>query len=209
MNRPDRPYRWLLVQLDESDLADLIGATDLELHPPVPAAQRRARELGPLAAILAALPLHPGLPYPIPLRDDYDHARPDGAPSSDTLARRHGSWPRACARAYGIRQDGSYIRKNRWRGGQPWINPNRGRTGTKQYSRDEVLEAIRQCAADLGRTPTQQRYREWSAAQHRSARGRGQRCRVPSLEPIYRYFPSRNGGWKAAVVAAFNGKQRS
>jgi hypothetical protein len=201
---PSTELAWLLAQLDAPSLTELERAVSLTLNPVKTPVEERAQELGALARIVNALPPNPGLAFPLISRKEYDAARPADSPSSTTLARRYGSWHAVCSRAYQVDpNEGTYDRTNRsWRLNQPWPNPSRGTRAPQPYTLAEVLDAICACAEALGRPPTLLRYRFWTRQQQRRARRLGHEPRIPGQTVIYRFFPSSEGGFRAARDAA-------
>lgn len=92
-------------------------------------------------------------------------------PSAQTISLRFGSWPDALARS-----------------GLP-SNPHGPKYGRVLYTDSECLEALREVAAAVGTSPTQQQYREHLTRVQR---------RVPGASTIRRRF----GSWIDALRAA-------
>jgi hypothetical protein len=190
---------WMLAQLDDAARRELLHRLLVIVNPDESAAQRRAKELGPLASMLNGQPPSNGLEFRLIERQAYDNQKPASALAAQTLVRRYGSWPAVCSRAYQLRPDGTYDRKRRrWRLNQPWPQWVRGRHMPPPYSRDEVLAAIRACAESLGRPPSGTAYVHWSAQKRRRARGYGIFLRLPSMDAILRHFRPSDGGFPAA-----------
>jgi hypothetical protein len=208
MNRLLDGFGWAYAQLNDQQARELRNRIlcDLIPHYETPA-ERRAAELGAVAAFLRDAEPELGLGYPIPLRIDYDRSRPAAAPSSRTLVRRYGSWHAVCAAAFRVAPDGTYDRTNRgWLGNQPWPPWNLDIHGRPRYTRDEVIDAVRQCGAALGRVPNHTTYRYWAAVKRRDARGRGIDLRLPCWTVFRRLFPE--GGFYAARSMAFPDNER-
>lgn len=191
------------------------------LRPPPTAAARRVAELGHLARLLETdlaihIPNHPIAPVQVSQRD-YDRTRREEAPSAETLIERYGHWEWACRAASGLLPDG---RKTNL--AKPWASPMRGRRRSPDYTREDALGSIRDCAFALCRRPSSNVFKEWVARERRRrkrARGGmrreipdaagGGRGRVPGIESVYRHFPraDRTGPgaqsrWATALAAA-------
>jgi hypothetical protein len=72
-----------------------------------------------------------------------------------------------------------------------------------EYTREEVIWAVRRCGLELACRPTSSTYITWSSTKHRLAREKGMSVRVPTIYAVYRHFP--RGGrqrWQRAVTAA-------
>ena len=188
-----RPLCAMMHVLYDGSLTELAWAIGLTPDPPKSPASRRLAELGFLASLLNRIPPQPGIGFALISRKRYDELRPAGATSSAALVGRYGSWNATCYAAYGLQADG------RWLGpGRPWPS-KRGRQGVKIYTREEVLEALRQCQRKLGRRPSQQVFERWSRERRRDAHKRGTSARIPGSSVVYRYYPSERGGWPRAL----------
>jgi hypothetical protein len=196
------PVIAMLETLEPLALAELERALRLRLDPPETAAERRVAELGFLATLLAELPPAVGLrALPQLERQVYVHRQPleaPDAPDARRLVERYGSWLRVCRAAYGLLPDG------RTRGeAAPYSNQSRGRKRVSKYTREEVVEAIRQCANDLGRVPSSNGYQHWGFELKRAARQRGEKLpRIPDIKIVYRFYPKGDNRWRLAVADA-------
>jgi len=109
-----------------------------------------------------------------------------------------GSFRAACWHAYGLLEDGRWLGPSR-----PWPTVGVGEYRVRAYSREEVLDSIRQCARELRLTTINSTdYFRWLAAKRRNARLQGREIRLAGQTAIYRHFPVSSGGWNAAVRAA-------
>jgi len=122
-----------------------------------------------------------------------------GAPSAETLARRYGSWKRACYAAYGLRIDGS---KNA--PGDPWASGVPGRPPAKACTRDECIESVRLCAREIGRRPSSNAYAyaKWRAYRRARARAAGETVRIASVRRILKVLAPERGerdGWRIVL----------
>jgi hypothetical protein len=190
------PMLAMLEALDDASLAEVDRATRLTLNPPPSPAERRVKELGFLASLLQQLPPRQSFGFPVLKRREYDKLRPASATSSAVLVRRYGSWNAACYAAYSLQPDGRRLGP-----GVPWPS-SRGRPGVRQYTREEVLGALRQCQHELGRRPSERVFARWTREKRRDARKRGARVRLPGPNVVYRYYPSACGGWRQALFEA-------
>ena len=108
-------------------------------------AERRVAELGALAEMLNQVAPEPGWTYSMIPQAEYDEHRPKDAPRGAVLAKRHGSWKRACKAAYGLKPDG----RTRGRSHHAWPHePGRGQPRVAAYTFDEVIRAIRRCGLE-------------------------------------------------------------
>lgn len=165
------------------------------------AAQRRVADLGFLASLLPEP--DSGLDFGVCRRAFYDELRPSSAPSSRQLVEAYRSWSRACRAAASLGPDGAKVGAHR-----PW----RGNVADhlELYTKDEVLTAVRQCAAELQRSglfssPTSWQYDEWVRRKKLAAYGHGRVLRLPYASNIYRHFPRPELGrsrWNAVLEAA-------
>jgi hypothetical protein len=139
-------------------------------------------------------------PRPRLPRQDYDRDRPKGAPRGTALASRYGSWFKACQAAVSLNLAGGTKGAAR-----PWSSKHRGGYRGPTFTRQEVIEAVLQCAAAVGRIPSSNLYYDWSARERRRARERGGRLpRLPAQASVERHFKS----WsevRAAVGAQLSG----
>lgn len=170
------------------------------LYRPADAPERRQRELGFLRRLLVDQDVIGGdLPYVE--RKTYDSQRPGDAPTSERLQKRFGSWAMACVSAAVLDESGTYRRGV--------ANPPLERqlvTYALPYELAHCLEAIRECAAALGRIPSSQDYVDWRRLRCTALRARGITPRIPHCYVIYRFFPqttSSDTRWRAAIDAAF------
>lgn len=104
-----------------------------------------------------------------------------------TFARTFGSWPKACTAA-GLRASDVLITK----------------TGIVRYAgvytREQIIDALRVVAAELGRTPAVEEYKAiCERTRSETEEGESERTPMPSVEAIKRCF---DGKWAAACVAA-------
>lgn len=194
------PVIAMLEVLEREALAELEHALSLRLEPGPTAAERRWAELGALAMLLNALPPEPEGRTPRLAREVYERHRmvhaPD-APDHRTLVVRYGSWAGACRAAHGLLPDGRYLGV-----GKPWASPSRGRAKTPAYSADELYEAIRRCALEIGRIPTSHDYHRWSLEKKHRARQTGAQLRIPDIKVLYRIYPNGENRWQLALVDA-------
>jgi hypothetical protein len=189
--------RAMLAELEPPVLLELKRALELKLAPRRSKAAERVAQLGFLAELLDehAPRRAEGAPPRVP-RELYDRSRPAAAPRSERLVELYGSWLKACRAATGLLPDG------RWTGpSKPWPNPTLGRRMSKDYALDEVRQAIRTCALQLGRRPTAEDYRRWRDAKLRRARraGRADHCRLPPLSSIYLRYRAGENRWRIAL----------
>lgn len=164
-----------------------------ELQPPPTAAEQRLAQLSFLSSLING-PIPAGLEFGECKREEYDKLRPLTAPSSRHLVETYGSWPRACRAAYGLQEDGSTTGP-----GRPWPGARRGEPRPDQYTREEVIAAVRRCAAELSAAgitsaPTSWQYDEWVRRHKMEAERRSQTVRLPSAAVVYRLFPTRCTG---------------
>lgn len=188
----------MLDQLDEPSLVELERAILLTLRVAETPSERRVAELGFLSSLLAKEKRRPNHRAAYIERDEYDRLRPPDAPLSHRLVERYGSFRAACWHAYGLLDDGRWLGPSR-----PWPTVGAGKYRVRAYSREEVLDSIRQCARELRlSTLTSTDYFRWLRAKRRSARVSGKELRLAGQTAIYRHFPVKRGGWNAAVRAA-------
>lgn len=174
---------------------------------------RRLRELRLLSVLLAEnehLLLGGDAPYvPSDVYDIERRARAQAgdaaateAPTSSKLRTRFGSWMRACAAAASIDDDGCFVGAR-----QPWPHGTIGRRGASiPYTRDEVCQAIRDCAFAIKRVPSSAQYTEWRQGHVARLRAQGITPRIPAIGCIYRLLapkPTLRTGWRTALSSAF------
>lgn len=200
----------LLERVPPSGLVELERVLRGHLFRARPAAERRVQELSHLAELLESefavhLPHHPRAPVQVS-QCDYDRTRPNGAPSAEMLVDRYVYWEWACRAAWGLRTDGSKSKP-----GQPWAHPLRGKRRQYKYTREDVIDSIRECALALCRRPSSNVFQEWTRAErrrrkraggqprhpHSSAEGR-RPVRLADMHAVYKQFSS----WAAALAAA-------
>lgn len=178
--------RAMIDTLPREALLELEAALASDLSPAPTASEARSQELGQVAAMLAELPVSARRLT----RSTYDRQRTPEAPSSSTLVNRYGSWVRV-RRAARALTDGDYSTTGTARA---WATPTRGRRRPPDYTRGEVIRAVRRCAAAIGRPVdqlTSSAYYEWVAAERRRARERGaEPPRLPTQRSVERYFKS-------------------
>ena len=192
-----KPVVVMLDHLNQEALAELARAMECSLRPVPTPAQRRVAELGFLASLLNEIEPAPGWSFSMIERWRYDELRNAEAPSSALLVRRYGSWRGACYAAFGLQSDG------RWIGpGRPWPSTTPNRRYEWRYTRDDALKALRECADDLGRRPSDHVYRRWRREKRREAHRKGMIVRLPSAGVIYRLYPRTRGGWNRALADA-------
>jgi len=210
---PPSAVHALLVMLDS---ATDFGAVELEsalgalLKGPAPTTtELRVAELSALSQLLESelavtYACHRIAPVQVSQRA-YDATRPPGAPTSETLIKRHGGekkdgWSWACRAAWGLLPDGRKTRP-----GSGWASGLRGKKRPPRSDRDLVIRSIRECAFELLRRPSSNVYVEWLAAHRRRAKsgpGGGQASnphRRASIPAVYQQFPR---GWSTALAAA-------
>lgn len=189
------PLLAMLDHLSPTGIGELARALHAKLNTPPTAAERRVDELGSLARVLEERPQYPEvLPY-IP-RNYYDQRRLEtgiGALSA-RLVERYGSWPRACHAAWGLLQDG-----RRFGTGQPWPRPPRG----PDYTVEECIASVRECAAAIGHIPSSIEYHRWVMNRRARARTAGRPSRAVHISTVYRLLaPERKNrqGWQTLVL---------
>lgn len=203
--RPDGdrdPLRSLLAMIAAAPpeaLREVARALQNKLNEPKSAAARRVAELGLLAICLDEHPQEPGLTPRVPaeLYDAERLRRAPNAPSAETLARRFGSWKRACYAAYGLRIDGSKSAP-----GDPWASGVPGKAPGRPYRRDECIESVRLCASEIGRRPSSSAYAEWRANRRARARAAGETARIASVRRILKLLAPGRGardGWRIVL----------
>lgn len=194
------PVIAMLEALEREALAELEHALSLRLERRLTAAERRWAELGALATLLTGLPPEPDGRTPRLARETYEQHRelhaPD-APDYRTLVERYGSWVRVCRAAHGLLPDGRYLGA-----GQPWASPARGRKKVAEYTTEELHEAIRRCALELGHIPGSGDYKSWSSEKKLRARKTGARLRIPDMKVLYRLYPEGVNRWQLALADA-------
>lgn len=174
------------------------------LYQPQSAAACRVAELGLLAYCLAEQPQDPWL-GPQVTADYYDEQRAlraTDAPSAETLARRYGSWKRACYAAYGLRIDGSKSES-----GLPWASSIQGQPPRIPYSREECIESVRLCAEAIGRRPSSSAYATWRRNRRARARAAGEKIRLAPVRRILKLLASERGerdGWRIVLEVALS-----
>lgn len=206
--RAGSPLHAMIGELSIEAVWELERALSNQLRRQPTAAERRVRELGFLAQLLAeqghkpapaaaddedSLPpeLRPAREAPTfttVSRAIYDTLKPPEAPDSGTLVKHYGSWRKACRAADGLKPDGRTTGP-----GKPW-RTRRGRI----YTREEVIEAIRACAFSLLRRPSSSDYYRWYCARRQFL------LRVGSPEPVITLpvIQARLGSWPHALAAA-------
>ncbi len=203
----------LLVMLDgatDFGVVELENALGALIRVPAPtSAEQRVAELSALSQLLESelavtYARHPIAPVQVS-QGDYDATRPPGAPSSETLIKRHGTsrndgWAWACRAAWGLLPDGRKTKP-----GSAWASGLRGKKRPPRSDRDLVIRSIRECTLELLRRPSSNVYIEWlNAHRRRAAGGPGggkavQPKRRASIRAVYQQFPR---GWSAALAAA-------
>jgi hypothetical protein len=188
----------MLDELERPDLERIALVLRAKLRAAPSRREEREHELGPLHAMLK----HAGLlddPRPRLPRQQYDRDRPLDAPRGTTLASRYGSWFKACQAAVSLNLAGGTKGAAR-----PWSSKHRGGTRGPTFTRKEVIDAVLQCAAAVGRIPSTNLYYDWSARERRRARERGSRLpRLPAQASVERHFKK----WshvRAAVESALS-----
>jgi uncharacterized membrane protein len=169
-------------------------------------AERRVAELGALAEMLNQVAPEPGWTYSMIPQAEYDERRPKDAPRGAVLAKRYGSWKRACKAAYGLKPDGRTLGRSH----HAWPHePGRGQPRVAAYTFEEAIRAIRRCGLELACRPTSPTYMHWYKAKRELARERGMSVRIPNIYAIYRHFPANahfptgdRERWRRAVAAA-------
>ncbi|PTL56131.1 hypothetical protein C7Y72_14145 [Paraconexibacter algicola] len=123
----------------------------------------------------------------------YDERRPPGSPPGETLARRYGTWLKACRAAYGLQPDGSTTGP-----GRPWAVSMHAARGVPLYTREGCLAAVARCARALLRRPTSSDYVHWQRAQRARQPGRTPaELGLPDISTVLGYF----GSWRAVLAA--------
>lgn len=197
--------RSMLAMIDElppRPLRELESALASTLYPYATAAERRQELLGALMGMLseAIAEKRTGqdlAPARIP-RELYDAERPPDAPPGRVLVELYGSWAAACRAALSA----VGFRPGRGRPA-PWPPPLLGRERPPEYTRDEVLRAVRRAAEVLGRDLEKfpsHIYYLWAAKEHRRAREAGAAPpRLPAQPSVERHFKSWRDVRKAAA----------
>jgi hypothetical protein len=193
--------RALLDAAPRDALVELERGLRWHLYKPPEAPERRRRELGHLRELLLSDSAVIGGDLPYVERATYDASRPANAPSSERLQKGYGSWAMACVSASLLDEDGVYRNgvKN------PPVDRRLVRYAVP-YEREQCLEAIRECADDLGRVPSSHDYVLWRRLRCAALRARGITPRIPHWLVIYRFFPadgSTETRWRSAIDAAF------
>lgn len=97
-----------------------------------------------------------------------------------------GSWRKACAAAASLKLPGGTKGAAR-----PWSSKHRGGYRGPKFTRQEVIDAVLQCAAAVDRIPSSNVYYDWSARERRKARERGGHLpRLPAQASVERHFKS-------------------
>jgi hypothetical protein len=175
----------MLDQLERQQLERLIRVLRAKLRPAPALRTERDHELGALNSMLASAGLLES-PRPRIARKAYDRDRPDGAPRSRALVDRYGSWFKACRAAAGLDVRGGTKDAPR-----PWSSKHRGGHRGANFTRQEVIDAVLQCAAVVDRVPSSNVYYGWSARERRTARERGGHLpRLPAQGSVERHFKS-------------------
>jgi hypothetical protein len=180
----------LIPDLSEQAAVDLKRLLGRSLTLPAPAELREAR-LGLLIDLVLERSGE------VPSVEDYNQARAERAddgeswPSHMSLIRAYGShWLAAVRAAMKVAFTDNHARIS---------SDDHHRSFKKRYSRNECLEAVRQCAAALSTTPTLMEYTDWTILRRRSARAAGQaEPRLPSRETVIQ----RWGSWQRLIQAA-------
>lgn len=175
-----------------------------DLDGPPAAVEIRLATLGFLASLLIGEPER-GCEFRDCERDEYDRLRPDSAPSSRRLVDIYGSWSRVCRAAYGLRADGTTEGP-----GKPWPTGNRGKGERNDYTREEVIAAVKLCAKELRASglvspPTSWQYDEWVRRHKLAAKTTGKKLRLPYANNVYRRVPKRLPGttrWQMVLELA-------
>lgn len=184
---------WLLAQLEPDVQRRVRRRFALKLKPPESPSARYRRELLVVGRLLRNLDPGAGLTAPILPRAVYDEWRSQrtpatiGSSSSASLVARYGSWSVVCYRAYNLLAQVG--------GGNPWTPSTKGRL--PKYTPADMAAALSWCAEELGRAPSWNDYRYWSAIARR--RTRAARFPHPRLVTL---FYRELGGWCAALEAA-------
>jgi hypothetical protein len=113
-------------------------------------------------------------PRSTPKRDYYDKHKPPSAPSSQRLTDTYESWTKACRAARGL----TGVEP----GARPWTHGYTGKREPADYTQDEIVHAVLQCAASFSRMPTSNAYFTWAAAAARLRR-RDLRIASPTRHP--------------------------
>jgi hypothetical protein len=175
--------------LEAAEELDRALRSALAAPEPTPVA-RRELSLGPLAAMVVAelerRDPDDGRPPRIPRRD-YDRASPEGAPTSHVLVRKYGSWVEACRAAHALPDKGRVPG-----GSKPWQTPSLGRRRNRDYTPEEVFEAVIEVARRLGKAPgelSSHTYYAYVAEIRRRARQAGaDPPRWPTQRSVERFF---------------------
>jgi hypothetical protein len=200
---PLRSIRAMIAVTPDQALKAVAHALHARLNAPESALKRRVAELGFLAAQLEEHPQNPNV-LPSLRQEIYDETRRRAAPkapSSEVLAKRYGSWKRACYAAYGLRIDGS---KNA--PGLPWPAMWSGKSATGKYTRAECVASVELCGAAIGRRPTSFAYNEWRINRLARARAKGEDIRVASVGRILAVLAPERGdrnGWQIVLAKVF------
>ena len=187
----------------EEALHDVALALHARLNAPATAAERRVADLGLLAALLDEQPQDPDY-LPRVKQEDYDEKRiqtGSSAPSAETLARRFGTWSRACVAAWTLQIDGTRGEA----GANPWPGPFPGKRATAPYTRAECVSSIRACTDALRRRPSSWAYNAWRINRLARARSRGEAVRIASVGRILQVLAPERGdgdGWQIALSRA-------
>jgi hypothetical protein len=200
---PLRSIRAMIAEAKQDALREVGLALHARLNAPETAIRRRVAELGFLANSLEE---HPQDPNRLPSlnQDVYDETRKrlaPKAPSSEILAKRYGSWKRACYAAYGLRIDGSKCAP-----GNPWPSNWTGMRMAPNFSREECVASVRACAEAIGRRPTSSTYSEWRINRRARARAAGEKVRLAPVRRILALLAPERGerdGWKIVLAKVF------
>lgn len=207
---------WAMLDRLEGQHREEIAAAlraDLAVRPVSPM-EKRVRELGELAALLAfeGVPnrldsdlqqhatatqsdsvlgaLDPKRRWRVISRETYDACRTAAAPDSKRLVEKYGRWVDVCRGADGLYEDGRYTGI-----GRPWPVPaieNRG--GRREvYTDEDCIAATKECETALGRWPSSNDYIAWRKVElHRRSQGIGSNeARIPTYDVIKK----RLRGW--------------
>lgn len=166
---------------------------------PSPSTRRRVAQLSFLAELLARTPGRVGTARVS--RKDYEAARPASATSADVLQRAYGSWLAACRAADGLLGDGTK------RHGVGLRGP-RGQMPIFFCEKTYVIQAVLQCAKDIGRRPSSSDYHLWVIERRARLRAQGRRERLPGYGTVLRLFgnEAQKEGvtvWSVVLRAAF------
>lgn len=132
------------------------------------------------------------------MREEYESKRPPTAASAERLQIAFGSWRAACRAADGHLADGRRF--------LPGPTGPRGKQTGVRYTREDVLQAVRLCAKEIGRTPSSGDYHHWELERRARLRVHGERPRLPGYKTVCRLFRAdgrraRTSIWTAVLKA--------